>query len=188
MRFDVVIIGGGLSGTAAGVSLLQQGLCCCIIGGGLSLHETARAEYIRLGGTFLPGDYAISGEFGPDGCLKAVRTACLGETILEADHFILATGRFVSRGLISTMDSISEPIFGADVKFDPCRDHWYNADFNAHQPFEDFGVMTDESLHVMIGGSPVPNLYAVGEILAAGPSRTSVSESVSQVCRLCRNQ
>ena len=168
-----------MAGTAAGVKLQAAGKNCCIVGGGLSMHETSRREFILLGGTFLPGDYAVRGDMS-DSVLSAVHTECLGSTPLEADAFILATGRFVSRGLVSTMDGIFEPVFGADVRFKPDRDHWYNDDFYAPQPFESFGVLTDRDFRVLVGGSPVENLYAVGEILAGC---TYPFESVETVCR-----
>ena len=34
------------------------------------------------------------------------------------------------------------------------------------QPFERFGVVTDQNLRPLIGGKPVENLYAVGAVLA----------------------
>lgn len=179
MRFDVVIIGGGMAGTAAGVKLQAAGKNCCIVGGGLSLHETSRSEFIRLGGIFLPGDYAVGGDL-TDSVLSAVHTECLGSTPLEAEAFILATGRFVSRGLISTMDGIFEPVFGADVRFEPDRDSWYDDDFYAPQPFENFGVLTDGDFRVLVSGRAVENLYAVGEILA---DCKDPFESVEKVCR-----
>jgi len=179
MRADVIIIGGGLSGTTAGVTLLREGRKCCIVSEGLSLHPTPREEFVKLGGTLLAGDSVVSGIW--DGHrLTAVLTRNLENTPLEADYFILCTGKFFSKGLKATMDSIVEPIFGADVDFDPCRDRWYDPDFYAPQPFERFGVKTDAEGKVLIGGVPCENLFAAGEILAGD---IDILKSVSDVCK-----
>ncbi len=180
MYFDVVIIGGGPAGTAAGVRLLGAGLSCAVVSEGLSLGSGSKAEFLRLGGTFLPGDSVLGGEFSAQGSLLSVRTRNLEGTPLQARDFILATGRFFSKGLVSTMDRVYEPVFGCEVEFDPDRSKWCSQDFFAPQPFEDFGVITDECGRVSIGGTVVPNLYACGEVLRG---RQDISQSVDRVCR-----
>lgn len=179
MKYDVVIIGAGLAGVTAGTELQRSGLRCCIVGGGLSLSRVRADEFVSLGGDLLRGDYAVSGVW--DGMkLVAVNTVNLDGVRLEADAFILATGKFFSRGLVSEMDRITEPVFGADVEYDPCREHWYDEDFYAAQPFESFGVRTDGDGRVMLGGRPAENLYAAGEILAGN---VDIVESALKVCR-----
>lgn len=180
MKFDIVIIGGGLAGTTAGVELLKRGRKCCIVSEGLSLHHTPMDEYLALGGTLLPGDSVTAGIW-EEHRLKAVLTRNLGNTPLEADTFLLCTGKFFSKGLRATMDSIVEPIFGADVEFDPCRDRWYDSDFHAPQPFERFGVKTDAEGRVLIAGTPCENLIAAGEILAG---EIDIIKSAKDVCRI----
>lgn len=165
MKYDVIIIGGGLAGITAGMELLKAGRTCCIVSEGLSLHKTPKEEYIAAGGTFLAGDSVISGVWDGD-ALLSVRTRNLEATPLEADNFILASGKFFSRGLVATMDTVYEPVFGCDVEFDPCRDRWYDSDFYAIQPFERFGVKTTPEGRVLIDGKPTANLWAAGEILA----------------------
>ncbi|WP_368165640.1 anaerobic glycerol-3-phosphate dehydrogenase subunit GlpB, partial [Aeromonas sp. R9-1] len=90
-----------------------------------------------------------------------------GEDVLfEADHFILATGSFFSRGLESRLRGIREPIFGADVLSDPERDAWAGRRLFSHHPFMGFGVKTDERLRVLRSGQPLTNLFGAGSILA----------------------
>lgn len=179
MRYDVVIIGGGLAGMTAGVELQKAGLSSIVVAGGGSLHTTPSEEYSALGGVVLRGDFAVGGEW--DGCsLKQIYTKNLGSTPLQAPVFILATGKFFSRGLISTMDGICEPVFGCDVEYDHDRTHWVDPDFFRPQPFEEFGVVTDGQGHVMIGGRCAENLYAIGEILAG---KVDIVESARQICR-----
>ena len=176
----MVIIGGGQAGTAAGVRLLGLGLSCAIVSEGLSLESGSKAEFLRLGGTFLPGDSVLGGEFSSDGRLLRVRTRNLEGTPLEARHFILATGRFFSKGLVATMDSVVEPVFGCDVTYEPDRSAWCSQDFFAPQPFESFGVRTDDGGRVSISGRRVPNFYACGEILEG---QQDILNSVERVCR-----
>lgn len=179
MKYDVIIIGGGLAGMTAGVGLLKAGLNCCAVSSGLSLHKEApRAEFQSLGGTLLPGDTVVEGVWSGDKLL-GVRTSNLGDTLLEADNFILSTGKFFSKGLVADMDGIVEPVFGADVEYDSCRDRWYDPDFFAPQPFERFGVRVQEG-RVVIGGRPAANLFAAGEILAGEPD---IVLSAMEVCR-----
>ena len=66
------------------------------------------------------------------------------------------------------MNHIWEPVFGAAVAYDADRTKWADPEFSSHQPFMDFGVRTDDAGHVLVSGRPVMNLYAAGEILAAG--------------------
>ena len=179
MKCDVVIIGGGLAGVTAALKLQKAGRRCVVVAGGMSLHETPRAEFIASGGTFLRGDFVKGGDWDGDRLL-CVHTRNLGREPLVAEHFILATGRFFSRGLVSTMDSISEPIFGCDVRYERDRSAWVNLDFFGDQPFEDFGVETDARGRAMINGRPAQNLYVAGEILCG---RRDIEQTASEVCR-----
>jgi len=163
MKFDVVIIGGGLAGLSAGVRLLEAGKTCCAVSAGRSLHEVPSKRFRELGGVFLSGDRVESGEWDGDRLLS-VRTRNLTETALEAPVFILSTGKFFSCGLVAVPDRIFEPVFGCDVVYPENRDLWYSVDFFARQPFESFGVKTENGL-TFRGGRRTDNLYAAGEIL-----------------------
>ena len=107
----------------------------------------------RVGGNSLPGQLAVS----------AVLTA--NGITLEAAEFVLATGRFFSRGLIADMEGVREPLFGADVDFPADRSKWFDPDFFAPQPFEGFGVKTDKKSRILKGGKAVENVFAIGKIL-----------------------
>ncbi len=181
MRFDTVIIGGGLAGATAGVELLRAGSKVAIVSEGLSMHETPMARFISSGGTLLPGDSVVSGDWDGEGRLLRVRTRNLEDTPLEADSFILCTGKFFSRGLVSTMDRVYEPLFGCDVSYDPDREGWCHPDFFGKQPFESFGVVTDSRGRVLFGGKPAENLYAAGEILSGDD--VDIVKSAVEVCK-----
>lgn len=169
MRFDVIIIGGGWAGCTAAEQLVEAGRKVCIVSEGLSLAAVKYdSPYARLatlqkqGVTVLRGDRAVCGKI-EDGKVVEVRTRNLGEPLV-ADEYILATGKFFSRGLLSDKDHIWEPVFGADVDYDPDRTKWYDPDFDAPQPFMKFGVKTDAEGHVLVEGRAIVNLTAVGDI------------------------
>lgn len=179
MKYDVIIIGAGLAGMTAGVNLLKAGKSCLAVSEGLSLNENPSAEFVALGGVLLRGDSVVRGVFEGD-VLKAVATRNLGPTLLQADNFILSTGKFFSRGLRSDMDKVYEPVFGCDVDYIADRNAWTTPDFFARQPFEDFGVVTDGTSRASIGGKTVANLYAAGEVLKG---KIDIEKSALEVCR-----
>lgn len=185
MKFDVIIIGGGLAGLTAGVELQKKGLRCAAVAEGLTLNECPREEFIKLGGTLFPGDSVIGGHIGDSGdgkSLEWVETRNLVGTRLEADAFILSTGKFFSRGLVSNMEGITEPVFGCDVKYSGGPSDWTVQEFFDDQPFEKFGVITDAESRAKIGGKVVLNLYAAGEILAGSPDiAASAGKVVKQI-------
>ena len=195
MRFDAVVIGGGRSGSAAALALVEAGLRVCVVSEGLSLGVAGSAPasvatqqnppYARLaelsakGAMVLRGDSAVSGIWDVS-VLKAVVTRNLSDMPLEADFFVLATGKFFSRGLLSDMEKIWEPVFGADVYFTPGRETWSDADFFAPQPFMGFGVLTDAEGRILFGGNPAENLYGTGGVLAAGSKALDINKLISR--------
>lgn len=164
MKFDVIIIGGGLAGVTAATALQQAGLRCALVASGLSLHEAPRAEFREAGGTVLAGEEVTGGTIS-GGRLQSVRTRRLGDLPLEADEFILATGKFFSKGLIADMSRVYEPLFGLDTEFDPDRGAWFSPGFSASQRFLEFGVRTSGGC-ALKDGNVIENLRPVGEILA----------------------
>ena len=138
----------------------------CVVSEGLSLSAVSYdSPYSRLaalqkhGATILRGDRAVSAKIEA-GRVKEIRTRNL-DLPLEADEYILATGKFFSRGLLSDKDHIWEPVFGADVEYDQDRTKWFDPDFEAPQPFMKFGVKTDAEGRVIVGGRTIVNLTAV---------------------------
>lgn len=164
IRFDTIIIGGGLAGMHTACRLQKSGQRTVVISKGISLHKPDFSEYRSLGGRILMGDSVIRGEF-EGGNILAVYTENLGQNRLEADNFILASGKFLSGGLVADMEQIYEPLFGLDVEYDRDRNHWF-APFDEHQGFMSFGVKADELSRPFLNGRIIINLYAAGEILA----------------------
>lgn len=167
MRYDVIIIGGDVRDAEFGLQYLKSGKTVCLIAeGGIIGSPQARAAYAKAGGIILMSDKVEKVDVNPDGTVDSLRTANLGATPLKADLYILASGRFVAGGLKSDMTHVWEPIFGADVQFAEDPESWCKEDFFAPQPFESFGVKTDNDGHVLKDGKPIANLIAMGSIIA----------------------
>ena len=132
---------------------------------GIRLQMMLQKHFQKLGGTYMLGDTVVSGEFD-NGVLKSIKTANHGDMTFEADNFILASGSFFSKGLASTIDGVTEPVFGLDVDSIAERAQWYKRDMFEAQPYMSFGVATDESFNVKKDGQTVENVYAVGSILS----------------------
>ena len=100
-----------------------------------------------------------------EGVVSSITTRNLDTARLFADHFILASGGYFSKGLVATPTQVFEPLFGLDIDFPEERKDWYDADFFAQQPFMDFGVKTDASLRAVKDGEPMKNLFCIGSVL-----------------------
>ena len=132
---------------------------------GIRILELMRKRLYALGGRILIGDKAIEGRF-KDNKLVEIKTAHLPEETLTADNFILATGSFMSQGLISDYSHVFEPVLGLDVDSLENRNDWYNENALKAQPYMDFGVATDADLHAIKDGRTIENLFVTGSILS----------------------
>lgn len=89
---------------------------------------------------------------------------------VTARGIILATGRFMGKGLVSTRTTIKESIFDLPVTQPESRKDWHSADFfnPSGHPVNMAGLETDRALRPL-GRSGKPayeNLFAAGTILA----------------------
>ena len=132
---------------------------------GIRMQLMMKKHFQKLGGTYMLGDSVVSGEF-ENGVLKSIKTANHGDVTFEADNFILASGNFFSKGLSSTVDGVTEPVFGLDVDSLAERAQWYKRDMFEAQPYMSFGVATDNAFKVKKEGKSIDNLYAIGSILS----------------------
>ena len=127
-----------------------------------------QAQLVRrlqsLGGFFFRSDTVKNGKI-EGGKVASVETVNLEDETLYADNYVLCSGSFQSRGLMSNYDSIYEPVFGLDVEAAKNRADWHKDYVFDAQPYMSFGVKTDEKLHPFLNGKPVQNLYAAGSVL-----------------------
>lgn len=132
---------------------------------GTRMQALLRKRFEALGGTFLNGDKAVKGEISGTK-LNSIETEKLVGTRLEADNFVLATGSFMGRGIVSDYEKVYEPVLGADVDFIADCAQWTRDNVWEAQPYMEFGVKTDAQLHVMKQGKPLSNTYAAGQVLS----------------------
>lgn len=132
---------------------------------GVKMQKRLTDEFQALGGIFIGGDRVVKCNM-EDGVIRSLNTVNHEEEEFVADSYILATGSFFGRGLVASPEEVYEPVMGLDVAPKMAREEWFNDDILAKQPFQRFGVATDENLHPMVDGTPIANLYAVGSVLA----------------------
>ncbi|MFM1692542.1 glycerol-3-phosphate dehydrogenase subunit GlpB [Aeromonas salmonicida] len=132
---------------------------------GMRMQEALKRRFQAMGGTFLTSERVLGARYEGDKVL-GVHSQNGDDQLFEADHFVLASGSFFSRGLESRLRGIREPIFDADVLSLEERDAWAGRRLFDHHPFMGFGVKTDDMLRVMRGGKPLTNLYGAGSVLA----------------------
>lgn len=132
---------------------------------GVRCQLSLRDYFIRLGGSFMPGDTVVKGDIS-NHRLERVFTVNFGDMPLEAGNFVISTGSFFGHGLIASIDRIYEPILGLDLNISGGRTKWYDEDFYAPQPYMQYGVITDSMFRPSVKGETIDNLYATGALLA----------------------
>ena len=131
---------------------------------GIRLQMMLKKHFQKVGGTYMLGDTVTGGMF-EDGKLKYITTQNHADVKFEADNFIIATGTFFSKGLVSDINGVREPIFGLDVRSEDQRSDWYKRNLFEAQPYMNFGVATDNAFHATMNGVAVENLYAAGSVI-----------------------
>ena len=105
-----------------------------------------------------------------DGAFVFTVTQGFQKRTITAEYLILATGRFMGKGLGVRDGSIREMLFDIPVSQPADRSGWYHRDFfhPAGHPVNRAGIETDESFRPLgkNGGVFHPRLYAAGGILA----------------------
>lgn len=139
-----------------------------------------KKRYQLLGGTYLMGDEVVRAHTH-EGVVHSVATKNLDNHYIEASNFILSTGGFFSKGLVSNPFQIAEPVFGLDVEYLQDRNQWYDPAFMKDQPYMQFGVKADENLHALKDGKPLENLYVAGSVL--GGTRPEFGTAAGQAIR-----
>jgi len=86
----------------------------------------------------------------------------------SADRFILATGRFMSGGLIADRQRITEPFFNLPVFQPGSPEDWFGKSFSDEHSIHRTGILTDSSLRPMdeTGKTIFENVWVAGTILS----------------------
>lgn len=136
---------------------------------GIYIQNKLRAFIQEQGAVILNSDTVDNGIF-ENGKLTAITTEKLEETRLIADQYVLATGSFISGGLVSNYLYISEPAFNLDVEAAEKRDQWTSEYLFDEQHYMSFGVKTDDDFHTQKDGETIQNLFAIGSVLSGNNS------------------
>ena len=115
------------------------------------------------------GDSALNATFEGNK-VRCINTRLLEDEEITADNFVLASGSFFSKGLISEFDKIYEPVFESDIigveGFNQKdRFTWTVHRFAHPQPYQSAGVAINAQCQVKKCGQFLTNLYAVGNVI-----------------------
>ncbi len=151
---------------------------------GIRSQILLRNRFQHLGGTYFLGDNIEKGIFGGNRLLS-VNSTNHGDIKLEADHFVLASGSFYSKGLMATPHEIYEPIFGLDIDAEKDRSRWVDEQFFNEQPFMSYGVKINDRFCALKNNQSIDNLYVAGSILSgANPLKEGCGAGISLLSSL----
>ena len=131
---------------------------------GIHTQQKLRSVFQQNGGIYMLGDTVLRAEIKGNR-ISQIYSSNHGDIPFIGQNFILATGSYFSQGLIASTEKIYEPIFDLDVTYAPNRTQWYNSDVFESQPYQSFGIKTDNTFRCMREGKILENLYATGAIL-----------------------
>lgn len=132
---------------------------------GVRLHRTLVRRAIKLGVQFYRGR-PISTIEKAGRLVEAVTLVAPGRSVrVNGRAFILATGSFVSGGLISHRAGVEEVVFHIPVHYPRDRANWFGEKFfPPEHPIEEAGIVVDEAFRPK--GVEIDNLFVAGSILA----------------------
>lgn len=137
---------------------------------GLRLKEALEQTVLRGGGVVMPGVRATSVKCNGDGSVSVSFRSGRAEKTIAATGLVLATGRFLGRGLVAERTRIREVLLNLPVKQPEMRDLWHRVDFfdlRGH-PVNKAGVVVDGMLRPTgLDGKVVgENMFVAGSLLA----------------------
>lgn len=150
---------------------------------GVRVQTLLRQYFQRLGGTLIPNNIVVKGELEGKR-VKKVYTDKLGETALEADNFVFASGSFLGGGMTSDYEGVREPILNLDVDYDEDRTKWTSYNLYDKQPYQSYGVKTDDNLLATKDCQTLNNVYAIGSILSGNDPRMATSTGIDLLTAL----
>lgn len=132
---------------------------------GIRVQKRLQERFVELGGTFFLGDTVEKAFFDGDTVI-GITTNNHSDIQFYAEQYVLASGSFFSKGIISRSNEIYEPVLNADVEYDSQRDNWFCKNVFDVQPYMSYGVKTNAGFHPLRDGVPVSNMFAIGSVLS----------------------
>jgi glycerol-3-phosphate dehydrogenase subunit B len=135
---------------------------------GMRIFNRFKAKLIQKGATFLLGFPVSKVVLNRNQCEKIEIFHPPVINSYSADRFILATGRFISGGLMADRESISEPLFQLPVFHRGAQEEWFGKFFFNQHPIHTSGILTDSSLRPVneAGKLILENVWVAGTILS----------------------
>jgi glycerol-3-phosphate dehydrogenase subunit B len=135
---------------------------------GMRIFNRFKEWLIRKGVTFLLGHSVAKVSIKNKRCEGVYVFNPPVSSFYSADHFILATGRFIGGGLMADRERISEPIFNLPVSQPGSQEEWFGKSFFDEHPIHRMGILTDSSLRpIDERGEPIlENVRVAGTILS----------------------
>ena len=136
---------------------------------GMRQRIQLRHRFEKLGGLMMNGDSALKAHFDGNK-VRAIQTRLHEDEEITAEHFVLASGSFFSKGLVSEFDKIYEPVFYSDIIGvegfkDTDRLLGQIIVSLIHTPYQSAGVAINAQCQVQKSGQFLTNLYAVGNVI-----------------------
>jgi glycerol-3-phosphate dehydrogenase subunit B len=134
---------------------------------GMRLDNVLKSRFAALGGVFIARETIDSGRIENDRVIS-VHAAGQGDDI-RAACYVLASGSFFSKGLVSRYDRMTEPVFNCRLKTPPDGQSLSGAAFLSPEShaFIRAGVVTDGRLNPKTAdGRTITNLFCAGAVLA----------------------
>lgn len=130
-----------------------------------SFMQDCLVEYFRsLGGVYMLGDTIEKAEL-KENSVDKVFSVNHGNIPFIGKNFVLSSGGFFSKGIISTNLEIKEPLFDLDIDYDKDRYAWYNKDSFKTQEYQSYGAKSTKEFRAIYKGNVIDNLYLAGAIL-----------------------
>jgi len=136
---------------------------------GIRLRELVEQAFPEKGITVIPQQKVLSIDFSPERAQLHLNDS-YGPLLIESRAVLLATGRFISGGLVAHMDNILEPLLDIPVAQPKSREQWYRQkylDKKGHD-IHRAGIEVDDHYRPLgPDGKPMyENLFAAGIIIA----------------------
>ena len=131
---------------------------------GIRAQHLLKQRFMTLGGIYMLGDTVTHADIANERVDK-IFTANHGDIPLRGEEYVLCSGSFFSQGLVALPNEVIDPICGLDIDYQSDRRGWFATDVFDAQPYESFGIKTDNGFRAIKDGRVIDNLHVCGASL-----------------------